>query len=86
MNRLRMSLAAAALAGPLALTGCSGGDVDADAPEMSVTPGELDVDAPQVDAPDVDAPDVDVDSGELPDVDVDGGQAPDVDVETSPNG
>lgn len=82
MNRLRMSLAAAAVAGPLALAGCADtGDVDAEAPNVEVTPGELDVDAPEVEVPDVD-----VDPGELPDVDVEGGEAPDVDVEENTDG
>lgn len=66
MYRFRKPVAALLVALPLVLTGCSGdeGDVDVDAPNVEVTPGDADVDAPDVDAPDVDAPDA-------PDVDVD---------------
>ena len=70
---LRTRTAALLLAVPLALTACSGGDVDAEAPNVDVDGGNLDVQTPEVDAPDVDAPDVDAD------VDAD------VDVEESPS-
>ena len=67
MTRLRRT-AAVLLALPLGLSACSGGDVDVDAPAVSVTPGGVDVDVPEVDVPDVDVPDVDVDA----DVDANG--------------
>lgn len=73
MDRLRKNLTAALLVAPLMLTAaCSGGDVDAEAPNVEVTPGDLDVDAPEVDVPDVDVPDVDVDA----DVDADVEESP----------
>jgi len=70
MTRLRRT-AAVLLALPLGLSACSGGDVDVDAPAVSVTPGGVDVDVPEVDVPDVDVPDVDVPDVDVPDVDVD---------------
>ncbi len=72
MSRFRASLTAVLLVAPLTLTACSGGDVDADAPNVEVTPGDLDVDAPEVDAPDVDV-DADVEGEE----DGDGDAGPD---------
>lgn len=64
--------AALLLAVPLSLTACSGGDIDAEVPNVDVDGGNVDVEAPEIDAPDVDAPDVDAE------VDAD------VDVEESP--
>ena len=61
--------AALLLAVPLSLTACSGGDIDAEAPNVDVDGGNLDVQTPEVDAPDVDAPDVDAEVDA--DVDVD---------------
>ncbi len=72
----RTRLAAVLLAAPLVLTACSGdGDLDVDAPNVEVTPGDVDVDVPSVDVPDVDVPDVEVSA------DVDGG----VGVDESPS-
>ena len=82
MQRSRTALAALFLSVPLVLTGCSGeGDVDVDAPNVEVTPGDLDVDAPEVEAPDVDAPDVDAPDVDAPDVDAPDVDVPDVDVD-----
>jgi hypothetical protein len=69
-------LAALLVAVPLGLSACSGGDVDVDAPEVNATPGDVDVDVPDVDAPDVDAPDIDAPDVDAPDID-----APDVDAD-----
>ncbi|MDP9434303.1 MAG: hypothetical protein M3P93_03560 [Actinomycetota bacterium] len=68
----------AALAVALVLAGCSGGGVEVRAPDVDVTPGDLDVQAPSVDVPDVDLPSVDVPSVDVPDVDA--SDLPDVDV------
>ena len=65
---LRTRTAALLLAVPLGLTAaCSGGDVDAEAPNVDVEGGNLDVQTPEVNAPDVDADvDADVDVEESP--------------------
>ena len=63
--RLRARTAAVLLTLPLALTACSGGDVDAEPPD--VDSGSVDVDAP-----DTDVPDVDVDADVEQDKDADG--------------
>ena len=64
---LKTRTAALLLAVPLSLTACSGGDVDAEAPNVDVDGGNLDVQTPEIDAPDVDAEvDADVDVEESP--------------------
>ena len=87
MHRSRTALAAALMALPLALAGCSDdGDVDVQPGNVEVTPPEADVDAPDVDAPDVDAPDVDAPDVDADvDVEEDGEASADADAEESPS-
>ena len=86
MHRSRTALAAALIALPLALAGCSDeGDVDVQPGNVEATPPDVDVDAPDVDAPDVDAPDVDAPDVDAPDVDVDADVDNDTDDDAGPD-